>query len=333
MTSTPPRTWRRRLLHSNHLSQLATVHDAPSVPPAAIDTSHTVCAYSSDCAREGHEGSGARVPERHHRGARLEGSSMRRLLLALVAALVAMVMVASPAGAITGGQKDTQNLYPFVGLLAFYDAEGQYMHRCSGTLISSTVVLTAAHCTDGTTTAYAYFQVEVPDDFRENPTGLLGATYTHPDYNANTLDNDVGVVVLEQAVNLSEYPVLAPEGFLSDLKAAHEIQDDTFVAVGYGLLDGWPPPNLQDNEDRWYSTSPYQGLTQQNLHLLQNPNATGDGGTCFGDSGGPHFWQDTLIIVSVTSWGDAICRANDMTQRIDLASVLDWLAEFGVTPA
>jgi secreted trypsin-like serine protease len=258
---------------------------------------------------------------------------MRRLLLALVAALVAMVMVASPAGAITGGQKDTQNLYPFVGLLAFYDDQGQYMHRCSGTLISPTVVLTAAHCTEGTATAYAYFQVEVPDDFRENPTGLLGTTYTHPDYNPNTVDNDVGVVVLEQAVHLSQYPVLAPEGFLSDLKAAHEIQDDTFVAVGYGLLDGWPPPNLQDNEDRWYSTSPYQGLTQQNLHLLQNPVATSQGGTCFGDSGGPHFWEDTLIIVSVTSWGDAICRANDMTQRIDLASVLDWLAEFGVTPA
>jgi secreted trypsin-like serine protease len=258
---------------------------------------------------------------------------MRRLLLALVAALVAMAMVASPAGAITGGQKDTQNLYPFVGLLAFYDDQGEYMHRCSGTLISPTVVLTAAHCTEGTATAYAYFQVEVPDDFRENPTGLLGTTHTHPDYNPNTLDNDVGVVVLEQAVNLSQYPVLAPEGFLSDLKAAHEIQDDTFVAVGYGLLDGWPPPNLQDNEDRWYSTSPYQGLTQQNLHLLQNANATSDGGTCFGDSGGPHFWQDTLIIVSVTSWGDAVCRASDMTQRTDLASVLDWLAGFGVTPA
>jgi secreted trypsin-like serine protease len=257
---------------------------------------------------------------------------MRRMLVIVVAALLSGLVPGS-AGAITNGQKDTQNLYPFVGLLAFYDDEGEYMHRCSGTLISPTVVLTAAHCTDGTATAYAYFQVEVADDFRENPTGLLGTTYTHPDYNSNTLDNDVGVVVLEPAVNLSEYPVLAPEGFLSELKAEHEIQDDTFVNVGYGLLDGWPPPNLQDNEDRWYSTSPYQGLTQNNLHLLQNPEATGGGGTCFGDSGGPHFWEDTLIIVSVTSWGDAICRSNDMTQRIDIASVLNWLAEFGVTPA
>jgi secreted trypsin-like serine protease len=257
---------------------------------------------------------------------------MRRLVV-VVSALLLSGLVPGSAGAITGGQKDTKNLYPFVGLLAFYDEDGEYMHRCSGTLISPTVVLTAAHCTDGTATAYAYFQVDVPDDFRENPTGISGITYTHPDYNPNTLDNDVGVVVLDKAVRLREYPVLAPEGFLSELKAEGEIQDDTFVNVGYGLLEGSPPPNLQDNESRWYSTSPYRGLTQNNLHLLQNTSATGQGGTCFGDSGGPHFWMDTLIIVSVTSWGDAICRSNDMTQRIDTASVLDWLAGFGVTPA
>jgi hypothetical protein len=36
----------------------------------------------------------------------------------------------------------------------------------------------------------------------------------------------------------------------------------------------------------------------------------------------------------VTSWGDAVCRSNDQTQRIDIASVLDWLQEeFGVGPA
>lgn len=258
---------------------------------------------------------------------------MRRSV-ALLAASLLFVFVPGSAGAITNGQKDTQNKYPFVGLLAFYDEDGEYSHRCTGTLISPTVVLTAAHCTEGTATAYAYFSVEVPDDFRENPTGALGTTYTHPDYNPNTGYNDVGVVVLEKPVNLGEYPVLAPEGFLSALKAEGEIRDDLFVAVGYGLLDGWPPPNLVSNEDRWYVSSPYGGLRKNNLLLLQNPVPTDLGGTCFGDSGGPHFWEDTLIIVSVTSWGDAICRASDMTQRTDIPSVLDWLEEeFGITPA
>jgi secreted trypsin-like serine protease len=256
---------------------------------------------------------------------------MRRFI-ALIAAGLLFALVPGSAGAITNGQEDTQNLYPFVGLLAFYDSEGVYMHRCSGTLLSPTVVLTAAHCTQGTATAYAYFSVDVPDDFRENPTGALGTTFTHPAFSTN-LRNDVGVVVLGESVNVNVSPTLAPEGFLTDLKDAHEIQDDTFVAVGYGLLDGFPPPRLVDNESRWFATSPYQGLKKNNLHLFQNPVPDGAGGTCFGDSGGPHFWNDTLILVSVTSWGDANCRSNDQTQRTDIASVLDWLEGFGVSPA
>jgi hypothetical protein len=115
------------------------------------------------------------------------------VLFVIVATLVSTVLVTgtfvSTVGgidvvlAIVDGIRAERPLL-FVGLLAFYDDEGDYMHRCSGTLLSPTVVLTEAHCTEGTATAYAYCQVEVPDDFRENPTGLLGTTYTHPDYDS-----------------------------------------------------------------------------------------------------------------------------------------------------
>ena len=257
---------------------------------------------------------------------------MRRLV-ALVLGTLVLALLSGPAGAITNGRKDVTDRYPFVGLLAFYDAEGEYMHRCTGTLLSPTFVLTAAHCTEDTATAYAYFSVDVPDDFRENPTGKLGATFTHPDFGPS-LHDDVGAVLLDDPVNLGVYPVLAPEGFLADLKAEGEIKHDRFVAVGYGLLDGFPPPRLEANESRWFASSPYRGLKKNNLHLFQNPVPNGAGGTCFGDSGGPHFWNDMLILVSVTSWGDAVCRSNDQTQRVDIPSVLDWLEDtFGVTPA
>jgi hypothetical protein len=69
----------------------------------------------------------------------------------------------------------------------------------------------------------------------------------------------LALVAVLVAMVMVASPGPGAEGFLSDLKAAHEVQDDTFVNVGYGLLNGWPSPNLQDNQDRWYSTSPYQG--------------------------------------------------------------------------
>ena len=255
---------------------------------------------------------------------------MKRLLVIFLSSLV-YVMFPTAAGAITGGQVDTDNDYPFVGLLAFYDDEGEYMHRCTGTLLSSTVVLTASHCTDGTSSAFAYFMVTVPDDFRENPTGIEGEPVTHPEYNPNTLANDVALVILEEEVELDTYPTVVDQGVLRQMKRSHQLQDDTFLAVGYGGVTGFPPNIITFDLVRRYSVSPYGGLTRNNLHLLQNPNSTGMGGTCFGDSGGPHFWEDTLMIVSVTSWGDAICRSNDMTQRIDIPSVQDFLEDHGIT--
>lgn len=240
-----------------------------------------------------------------------------------VVALLMVAAIPTSAMAMTNGSVDTDDDYPFVGLLAFYTAEGEYSHRCTGTLISDTVVVTAAHCTDGTATAYAYFVSPVPNDFRVNPTGLSGVTHTHPAYNPLTIDNDVGVVLLDAPASVwdGDYPTLPGAGLLSELKAAHEIQDDTFVAVGYGLNDGFPSPNLAEDLLRRFAVSPYRGLNKNNLHLFQNPNVGDAGGTCFGDSGGPHFLNETLLLVAVTSWGDAICRANDMTQRLDLQPV------------
>ncbi len=253
-----------------------------------------------------------------------------RIRAALLGSLLLMGAVPSAAGAITNGEEDTGDRYPFVGMLAFYDGAGSYLHRCSGTLLSDTVVVTASHCTEGTSSARAYFEIEVTDDFRNAPAGgSVGTPITHPGYHPATLANDVAVVVLDGPAGVGgPFPVLPAVGMLGDLKRAHEIQDDSFVAVGYGGVPSFPPPIIEFDLVRRFASSPYQGLTRNNLHLNQNPNPSGAGGTCFGDSGGPRFWEDTLTIVAVTSWGDAVCRANDMTQRLDIKSAHDFVSPF-----
>ena len=91
---------------------------------------------------------------------------------------------------------------------------------CAASLIRPDIALTAAHCTDGMASAYAYFDLEVPADFRENPTGALGDPVTHPGYNPRTLVFDVGVVVLD------------------DNLAGRVLQADVGVEVTAGRLGG-----------------------------------------------------------------------------------------------
>jgi secreted trypsin-like serine protease len=69
------------------------------------------------------------------------------------------------------------------------------------------------------------------------------------------------------------------------------------------------------------------------LTLNMNPS-TGSGGTCYGDSGGPHFLggMTSNLIVSLTVTGDSMCRATDKTYRLDTASAQEFLSRFGLVP-
>jgi hypothetical protein len=67
------------------------------------------------------------------------------------------------------------------------------------------------------------------------------------------------------------------------------------------------------------------------LNLSMQPS-TGDGGTCYGDSGGPHFLvnSDGTLgpVVSLTVTGDIPCRATDKTYRVDSAVSQEFIAGF-----
>jgi Trypsin len=65
---------------------------------------------------------------------------------ALVAAAAIVLGVATGAQAITNGQPDNGR-HPYVGLMVALDAKGVPLFRCTGSLLSPTVFLTAGHCT------------------------------------------------------------------------------------------------------------------------------------------------------------------------------------------
>lgn len=277
---------------------------------------------------------------------------MRARLPILAGAILAgLGLVApAPATASTGGTPDGDT-HPNVAMIAYYDATGRY--RCSATLISPTVLVTAAHCTDGTLgrTLVTFDSViaeappsplpvaeDVSAGYTEEELAaqgyLSGTAHTHPQYSDFTdLDNwnDVGVVVLDEPV---EGIAPAPVADLGAADAIKQPRKTIFTAVGYGTEvrqaeEGPQKPTPQSYPlIRRYVEMPGQKITPQVIQTNGNEkDPFGTGGTCFGDSGGS-LWLDGKV-VAVTSYGyTANCRYIDGYQRIDIPVVADWIAGF-----
>jgi hypothetical protein len=79
------------------------------------------------------------------------------------------------------------------------------------------------------------------------------------------------------------------------------------------------------------TTSSFNAINQASLRLSQNP-ATNDGGTCFGDSGGPNFLGKSDTIAAITMTGDAVCQATNVTYRLDTSSARTFLKSFVTLP-
>jgi hypothetical protein len=262
----------------------------------------------------------------------------RSALAALLAALLGTLLIAAPAGAITGPRtRDASNTYSNVGgMIGFRTSINAYGPRCTGTLIAPRVVLTASHCTvifaDGSS-AYVSFQPEiVPSTAPGSQAGWVRVTpVVNPNYNKSQSDSgDIGVLILPVGTNLGlPLAVLPPAGLLDQLAAKNGLKDQPFRAVGYGVNDrqnGGGQPTFLDDNWRWYATSEFNALNGGYIRLSQNP-ARGNGGTCFGDSGGPNFLTvgATTYLAAVTITGDSVCRSTNVDYRTDTASARAFL--------
>jgi len=254
--------------------------------------------------------------------------------LLLVTAVLTSVLAfgVGSATAVTDGQLDG-NGHPYVGLMVAQDAKGNPLWRCSGTLLSSRLFLTAGHCTEAPAAhAEIWFAADVqsgiPDNGYPNKGDIGGTTYTHPQYDPNAFYlYDLGVVVLDHPFRMNRYGALPG---LDSLDSLH--QGAKFTAVGYGLQKAFPDAaSWKEQADRIRMVA-HPTLIQINTGFtgdgsLVLSNNTNTGGTCFGDSGGPNFVGNSNVVGGVTSFGlNGTCGGTGGVYRVDRADDLGWLA-------
>jgi hypothetical protein len=274
-----------------------------------------------------------------------------RAIIASVAAVVAVGAVAvSPALAITHGTLDG-NGHPYVGLMVAQDASGKPLWRCSGTLMSSTIFMTAGHCTEAPAArAVLYFSPgPIPTAAGypaagSNPcagitgypcTGDVGGTLsTHPQYDPNAFFlHDLGVVRLSSPLPMNTYGALPS---LNQLDALHPGPSTRFTAVGYGLQRAFPDAASWKDQSTRVRMVAHPWLVQINRGIVGDfslvlSNNARSGGTCFGDSGGPNFIGTSNVVAGVTSFGkNPTCAGSGGVYRVDKADDLTWLATFGL---
>lgn len=294
---------------------------------------------------------------------------MRRLKASLIAAVAMVIALAAPVGAITYGELDAgEHPYVGLMIFFDASAPGWFAcsgtlldadtfltagHCAYGIGTNGTVGGTSG----GNDVWVTFDDTEVLAGFparADYPTEAAlyaarsawlndpahgytkGIAYPHPEYDnfsAFPVNFDVGVVELNSARS-GPYGTLAGIGTAEILVASAKNKNGALVeTVGYGRQSIQPTP--MDVETRYKSTSRIVELTGNaskggNLHTLNNASATGGrGGSCFGDSGGPLFVNNTNQVVAVVSWGNSgTCHGADYSWRVDTADAYRFIGTF-----
>lgn len=269
------------------------------------------------------------------------------LLIALVgcstnsAELVAVDGAGTDAvGKIYGGSAPDQTFHGATVSLHQRSGSSVYTNPfCSGTLITDTVVLTAAHCLDAATRGKKYREMgttELAVYVGEDPSvDLISHVYVVSDleiyssYSRTRLTDDIALIQLSSPVTEA-----TPVPFLpASLALTNSDAGATVNFAGFGQTEtGSSGVLMQVDGSIGGLGCAVSGCSSAGDTATQVSYSQPTSGPCFGDSGGPMFIErsGTTYVAGVTSYGDNTCTVYGVSTRPDAYE--SWITAFSGEP-
>lgn len=287
---------------------------------------------------------------------------MKKLLLASAAAALLVSMVAtSPAGAI-----NTYNAAPapertevgaFVALWDGRDEDpdlDRFDWVCTGTMVDEDTFLTAAHCTsdwpEGTTFYVSLEQdvqgfldeaadadmtaVEAKDWALAEGFIVPGEPFQDAAYPGTSADShDIAVLDVSladlAATDWEFTPATLPTADQLSTYGSRQLDTFSWQVMGYGTEESLRGPGGQTHPGggvRMKAPVDFNALNKTWVRLSM-VEAQGNGGACYGDSGGPNFVEidGELVLAATTITGDGPCYATNVAYRLDSPSAIAFL--------
>ncbi|NBM17621.1 trypsin-like serine protease [Streptomyces sp. GC420] len=302
--------------------------------------------------------------DRKHERTSLRRAAAARRSLALTSATGALVLGAAlPAAAINSYNAAPAPERTEVGaLVATWDNDGDPATPdrvdwvCSGTMIDADTFLTAAHCTTDWPDNVR-FHVSLDQDVQAgldaaaaahpgDPAAVAravaveGEAVSHPDYPGPAADtHDISVVELPAAAMKARWsftPATLPTAGQFDALGPRGLDGTEFTVAGYGTQEAVRGPGGHTHPGggvRMKAPLTFEALNDAWLRLgMTAPQ--GNGGACYGDSGGPNFAEvdGRRILAGTTITGDSPCYATNVAYRLDTAGARAFLAPFVALP-
>ena len=255
---------------------------------------------------------------------------IRRCLVVLAVATVALAAWASPSMAVVGGHNAQAGAYPAIAEITY----GPFL--CSGTLIAPKTVLTAGHCSSVTGAAVSspaswpapLIDVRVgglhPGEGQKAP---VGSVTMEPNY---LLGSGYDISLLNLSSASSKTPVKVAGASEGSLWSPSTLE--TIVGWGATQEDGDLPDTLQEGQvpitTDAYCGGAYSDFDARTMVCAGYPQGGVD--TCQGDSGGPMFGRTSggvLRVVGATSFGEGCARAGKpgVYARVADSELREWI--------